>query len=141
MFSIGEILGQPDRNWTRSRPATESEIADLVRSVDFDWPAEYLDLLRFSNGGEGELALPAMWLQLYAASTVIEMGNEDFYQSEFPDHLFFASNGGVEMIAFDRSKKLIVMIDPISGPESAVEIAQNMDRFINAIGFEYNENA
>lgn len=62
---------------------------------------------------------------------------------EFPNFVFFGSNGGHEMIAFDRASEThpIVMVDPIAGPESAVEIALSIADFIMAIGLEYNENA
>ena len=45
------------------------------------------------------------------------------------------------MIAFDLRKKpySVVMIDPISGEESAIEIAPNITEFRKAIGLEYKD--
>jgi hypothetical protein len=61
---------------------------------------------------------------------------------QFPSFLFFGSNGGLELLAFDlRSGPPwpIVMIDPIAGPESAEEIAPDLATFVKAIGLESRE--
>lgn len=143
MNFVSQLLNEPERTWHRMPPATESEIQAMVSSVKFELPPEFLDLLRFSNGGEGSIALPPLIFCLDEIQEIISLLNEEFYQSQFPNFLFFGGNGGLEMIAFDLRKKPypIVMIDPISGEESAIEIAPNITEFINAIGFEYKENA
>jgi hypothetical protein len=141
MSSVSELLGQPERKWKRSLPATEAEISQLLASTEFAWPDEFLDLLRFSNGGEGELALPPLWFVLDPIENIISLRKHEFYLEVFPAFLFFGGNGGLEMIAFNLDKRPypIVMIDPIAGTESAVEISPNVTEFINAIGFEYKE--
>ncbi len=104
-----------------------------------DLPAEYVELLRFSNGGEGPLALPPLFFQLYSVEDCIALCHDSESVEQFPAFMFFGSNGGVESIAFDLRvgpPLPIVMIDRIAGPESAEEIAADMATFIEAIGLE-----
>jgi SMI1/KNR4 family protein SUKH-1 len=137
--TIAEILKQPDRNWSGNPPASEEDILRLIQSCKVKLPDEYLDLLRVSNGGEGDLALPPLLFVLFDIDEVLEMLKDSFYREEFPDLLFFGGNGGLEQIAFDLRKGEpypIVMIDAIAGSESAVEIALNMAQFTEAIALE-----
>lgn len=60
MSQVAEMLKQPNRKWSGNTPASESEILRLVQSCKFKLPNEYLELFRFSNGGEGSLALPPL---------------------------------------------------------------------------------
>jgi hypothetical protein len=131
------------RNWTSTAPASDVEIEQLVSSSRFEWPESFLALLRYSNGGEGDLALPPMWFKLFEVAEIIDLINDDFYKQQFPNFLIFGGNGGLEMIGFDLRKKTqpILMLDPIAGPSSSVEIASNIDEFIDAVGLEFNEDA
>ncbi len=143
MNFVSQLLSQPERNWDGLLPASEAEIEELVNSVKFELPQEFLDLLRFSKGGEGNIALLPLIFCLNKIQEIINLVNDEFYQSQFPDFLFFGGNGGLKMIAFDLRKTPypIAMIDPIADEESAIEIAPNIAEFINAIGLEYKENA
>ena len=143
MSFIAEWLNEPERNWNGLPSASEEEVKDLKNSIEIELPEEFLDLLRFSNGGEGDIALPPLIFILDNTQEIIGLQKDEFYKNEFPNYLFFGGNGGLEMIAFDLRKKpySIVMIDPIAGEESAIEIAPNITEFIKAIGFEYKENA
>jgi hypothetical protein len=139
-MSVRHVLSQPKREWQAEAPASEVEIALLESRARANLPAEYLELLRFSNGGEGPLALPPLWFQLYPVKDCIDLRHANQHVLEnFPTFMFFGSNGGLESIAFDLRVGPpwpIVMIDQIAGPESAKEIAPNMGAFIEAIGIE-----
>ena len=144
MSQVDEILKQPNRNWSGNPPASEENVLQLVQSCKVKLPDEYLALLRFSNGGEGDLALPPLLFVLFDVEEVLEMLKDSFYREEFPDFLFFGGNGGLEKIAFNLRNGEpypIVMIDPIAGSESAVEIALDMAQFIEAIGLEYSNES
>jgi SMI1 / KNR4 family (SUKH-1) len=149
-MNIADILSEPNRKW-RARPAAgDAQIADLVKQSQISLPVEYLELLRATNGGEGELAFPPLWLQLYSVEECIELIHDPSMKDcrkvpqssddlASPDFFVFASNGGLESIAFDlrNGPSLpIVMIDPIAGPESAIQIAPDIVTFIQAIGIE-----
>jgi len=138
-MNVRDILGQPEREWRAEAPASEADIALLESKANRELPREYLDLLRFSNGGEGPLALPPLWFQLYAVNDCIALCLNQLILERFPTFMFFGSNGGLESIAFDFREGppwRIVMVDQIAGTESAEEIAPNIGAFIEAIGTE-----
>lgn len=136
MDVAGTIL-QPDRKWIRNQGATSADISLLESRARAALPQVYLELLRFSNGGEGPLALPPRWFQLYSVTDCIELCHSGSVLQEFPDFMFFGSNGGLESIAFDLREGPpwpIVALDQIAGISSAQRIAANMSEFIQAIG-------
>ena len=142
-MNVSDILGQPEREWRGEAPATEADIALLESKANRQLPREYLELLRFSNGGEGPLALPPLWFQLYAVKDCIALCLNQETLQRFPSFMFFGSNGGLESIAFDLREGppwRIVMVDQIAGTESAEEIAPNIGAFIEAIGMESEVN-
>ena len=140
MDSIAELLSQPDRKFERASPASESELRTLVGACPIDLPPEYLDLLRYSNGGGGELALPPLLFYPYEITYTIELLQERPFDDLHDQFFIFGSNGGLELVALDLRAGHpfpVVMIDPLAGEDSAVEIAPNMRQFVEAIGLEY----
>ena len=138
-MNVRDILRQPEREWRAEAPATEADIALLESQTNTELPSEYLELLRFGNGGEGPLALPPLWFQLYTVKDCIALCLNQDILARFPAFIFFGSNGGLESIAFDLREGppwRIVMVDQIAGTESAEEIAPNIGAFIEAIGME-----
>lgn len=135
MSFISELLKESNRQWTGFPPATDAELEKLRHAIDVDFPLLFLDLLRFSNGGEGELALPPLLFCLDSIDEIIEMNQDEFYASKFPEFLFFGGNGGLELIAFDLKKAPfpIVMVDPVSGEDSVIRIASSFDEFIKRL--------
>jgi hypothetical protein len=88
--------------------------------------------------------MPTLLFVLFDVDQVLKMWDDRFYREESPEFLFFGGNGGLEQIAFDLrwgEPYSIVMIDPIAGSESTVEIAPNMIPFIEAIGLEYADES
>jgi SMI1 / KNR4 family (SUKH-1) len=141
MISVAEILCQPGRVWSGNPPASKDDILRLRESSKIPLPQEYFDLLTFSNGGEGPLALPPLIFVLYsvdeAYEEIIDEDNKDLY----PGYIFFGGNGGMEAIAFDvrgNPPWPIVMMDRIAGEESAIEIARDLAQFITAVGLEFS---
>jgi hypothetical protein len=135
---IQHLLSEPGRCWNAKTGATEAEISALIASARVTPPVEYLDLLRHSNGGEGPLDLPPLWFALYSSLECIELFHSDQHLlTDFPDFLFFGSNGGLETIGFDLGTAhpwRIVMIDAVAGPSSCTEIAADISTFIRKIG-------
>src|SRR5215470_16204689 len=128
-----------NRDVSGMRKTQRTDIALLVFKAKIELPSEYLDLLRFSNGGEGPLTLPPLYFQLYGVQECIDLCLNQEIRDRFPTLVFFGSNGGLESIAFDLRTGppwRIVMVDEIAGAESAEEIAPNMEVFIRAIGVE-----
>jgi hypothetical protein len=140
-MNVRDILFQVEREWHAKTPSSEAEIAQLVSQAKAQLPTEYVELLRLTNGGEGPLALSPLYFQLSSVKECLELfHNNQQLLEQFPRFMFFGSNGGLELIAFDlRSGQPpwpIVMVDPIAGPESAKEIAPDVMTFIGAIGLE-----
>ena len=139
LMNVRQILDRPEREWDANPPASEAEIALLESKARAELPAEYLELLRFSNGGEGPLALPPLWFQLYPVNDCIKLCQNQHVLEQFPTFMFFGSNGGLESIAFDirvGPPWRIVTVDQVAGAESATAIAPSMAAFIEAIGLE-----
>lgn len=85
-------------DWYGFPGAKESEIEKLVQAVDIDLPAEYLDLLRFSDGGETEIAVQPWNFVLDDVQSVLKFHKNDF----FPGYFIFGGNGGGELFAIDK---------------------------------------
>jgi hypothetical protein len=137
MNYVTDIASLRSREWRKVEGASEQEIASLRKVLPFEPPDEYLEFLRFSNGGEGELALDPLWFQLFEVAFALQLWQDQNYRNEYPDLYFFGSNGGGESIAFDMSQPEpwpIVMIDCIAGLESARRISLNIQSFIQKVG-------
>lgn len=79
--------------WRGKPPASEDVLRQLRANCAFTLPPAYLDLLRFSNGGEGDISIEPDWCCLWAAEEVIE-NNKDYEVSEhLPGFFGFGSNG------------------------------------------------
>ena len=133
---VAEILKEPGRDWTPNVPADEDEIAELRALVPFELPAEYVELLRYCDGGDGELDLPPLLFSMESIAESVEH-NEAFHRDGFfADFWFIGTNGGLETIAFDLRTGPpypIVMID-CNADGTDVKIADDMAQFISKIG-------
>lgn len=118
-------------NWKRKSPAGTKAIQKLIMESEAELPTEYLTLLAYSNGGEGEISCQPGWFQLWSAEEVTKL-NKDY---EVPIGFFgFGSSGGGEMLALDiRDKRPwpIVMISflPMQA-ENAIVIADDFSVFL-----------
>ena len=131
------MVVSPDRIWSKEIGASAEEIQEFEDALPFDLPRQYLDLLRFTNGGEGELALMPLWFQLFPISGALGRWRNEFFRKEFPTLFFFGTNGGLESIAFEIHQSRpwpIIAVDCIAGMSSAEVIAPDIVAFISAIG-------
>ncbi|MBB5058826.1 hypothetical protein HDF16_003540 [Granulicella aggregans] len=139
-MNIRQLFSEPERHWSAKPGATPEQLSLLIASSRVSLPTEYLDLLRYSNGGEGPLALEPLWFALNSTSECVELFHSDNEVStSFPGFVFFGTNGGLETMGFDTRTETpwrIVMLDPIAGPSSCVEIAPDISAFILRIGIE-----
>lgn len=97
---FGKLLSD-EGLWFAGKPASEDAIADLIRAFAFDLPPAYLDFLRLSNGGLGELGIDPLILCLWPAEEVVAL-NDGYEMAEYlPNFLAFADNSSTEVLAFD----------------------------------------
>jgi hypothetical protein len=137
--NVEALLTEPHRKWSSRPPASEEAIARLQNAAPGVFPKEYIALLRYSNGGEGPLALSPLYFMLYEAEYANEVNQSADQRESYPGHFVIGSNGGLEPIAFDTRATEpwpIIMYDAVAGTESDVTIAKNMEEFIGAIGVE-----
>jgi hypothetical protein len=131
----------PEAQWFRRDPASEQVLEKLKLAVGAPLPQEYLDLLSYSNGGEGPLPVQPYNLCLDSAEVTAGSWQSGSYKEFFPGFLVFGGNGGGEYIAFDLrqgSPWPVVALDMtnIDLAESVMPIADDFASFVALIGFE-----
>ena len=134
---ISEILTEPAREWSAKPPADEDELAELRESVPFELPSEYIELLRYCDGGSGQLDAPPLLFHMDSIAESVEHNEMWRKEGQYADFWFIGGNGGLETIGFDlRSGPPwpLVMIDCIAGDDSARRIAADMADFVEKIG-------
>ena len=125
------------REWRAIPGASDAEIQRLTRTLPFSPPSGYIELLKATNGGEGELSLQPLWFNLFDVDFAIQLWDDSNYRLNYPDHFFFGSNGGLESIAMNMTEPSpwpIVAIDPVAGLESSTTIATSFEEFLEQVG-------
>lgn len=141
--SVEQILSEPGRRWSRQPGADACDVDRLVAASPCPLPGALLELLRFSNGGEGDLALSPRLFMLGTVDEILVGLRDPFLTENFVGFVFFGGNGGLERIALDCRQRVppfpVVMIDPIAGAETAEQIAPDASSFVSAIGLTYHD--
>ena len=128
-----------DRDWLQEPGASEAAIASLRTNAGCALPSEYLELLAYSNGGEGPLAASPFNLCLFSAEEATKLKKEGTYDEFFPGFFMFGGSGGGEYIAFDLraiEPWPVVAIDMtnIDLAESVEFIAKTFNDFLSLVG-------
>lgn len=113
----------PSKTWFRNEGASMAALQALADAVEVALPKEYLELLAFSNGGEGPLPAPFHNLCLDDAESAAEPGRVELFKSLFPGWFVFGGDGGDELHAFDLTGAQpwpVIRFDGID-PEGSVE--------------------
>jgi len=130
-----------NRDWHKVDGADANDLAGLKHLAKVALPESYLALLRYSNGGEGPLAISPLYFQLDPITVTLQQITDDTFGEFFPGLLVFGSNGGGEAIAFDTRCDApfpIVAFDMtnIDLDESVVSIASDFDAFLDLVGMK-----
>ena len=144
-MSISEIASANASKWKPAAPAAEDAIARLVNQLGFELPPDYLEFLRFSNGGCGDIPVqPWCFDSLWTVEELADC-NRDYQVVDYcPGFFGIGSSGGGEMFAFDmRSKKpwpLVVV--PFIGmePDAALPVAPDFRSFVEMFGQKENHD-
>ena len=124
-------------------PASENVISSLSNRVGFELPSDYLEFLRFSNGGCGDLPVqPWCFDSLWTAEQLAD-SNRDCEVAEYcPGFFGIGTSGGGEMFAFDmrEPQPWPVVIVPFIGmePEAALLVASDFLSFVAMFGQKGN---
>jgi hypothetical protein len=118
----------PSTKWLKNEGASTDALRVLAAAVEVGLPQEYLDLLTFSNGGEGPLPAPFHTLCLDDAESAAEPGRVELFKSLYPGWFIFGSDGGSELYAFDLTGDKpwpVVRFDGIDPEGSVEEVAES----------------
>lgn len=128
----------PGRDWEGAPGASDAALSELQASASGGLPAEYLELLAWSNGGEGPLPVQPFWLVLSSAEGALNEWTSGNFTDHFPNLFVFGTNGAGEAFAFNTTTTgpRVVYFDMtnIDLEESVVEIAPSMAAFIDLMG-------
>lgn len=117
----------------------------LKSAVGSGLPQAYLDLLAYSDGGEGPLAVQPYYFALDPGEVAFEAHSTGQHHEFFPGFFIFGSSGGGEFIALDTRGGAqpwpVVSIDMtnIDLAESVMPVAATFDAFLELVGHEAPE--
>ncbi|MES2826373.1 MAG: SMI1/KNR4 family protein [Pseudomonadota bacterium] len=120
--------------WYKSEGASEFEITKLRILVNFELPQAYIELLRFSNGGEGSLNVQPLYFVLDSVENAIS-----YFESEaskvFSSYFVFGGNGGGEFLAIEKQTGAVVSINSCnSNTEEVGRVARSFSKFLELVG-------
>jgi hypothetical protein len=118
------------------KPAKSGAIERLRMWTPFALPADYFELLRVTDGGEGPLAIDPGWFQLWRTEEIPEHYRGYATAEYFPEYLGFGSSGGGVMLAFKEGAGAKVFgIDFCnSDPNDIWVIADDFQTFVSSMG-------
>jgi len=90
--------------WTGNPAASGEDVAALVAASSVSLPAEYLNLLRLSDGGVALLSGYPSYVRIWSAQTAIEYNRDYQVQRWLPGFFGFGDNGGPDMVGFDARR-------------------------------------
>lgn len=128
-------------DWYKQAGASAEALEKLRRVCDFELPVPLLELLAYSDGGEGSLPVEPYNFCLDSAETIAQAQIERTYEEFFPGYFVFGSNGGGELIALDTNATTgmpVVTLDStnIDLSESRREVAGSFEAFLLVVGKE-----
>ena len=127
------MLDTVARSWTKVPGASEVAVNLLRAAAGIELPGEYVELLRFSNGGEGPLPDPYYVFCLDQA----EYASHPENVSRFPDWFVFGGNGGLELFALDLTGTCpwpVLAFDGIDPDGSVRRVADDFGKFLEFVG-------
>jgi SMI1 / KNR4 family (SUKH-1) len=135
--AIERLLAQMQKN----PGASEASLRDLVEKSWIALPEWYLNLLRTSNGAEGDVG--SSYLELWSAEDVITQ-NIGYCTQEFhPGMLLFGSSMGGVAYAFDgRGGKSSIVEIPFDStdPADMIHRGDTVDEFLSFLVSQFSNN-
>lgn len=127
--------------WHKNDGATSEAIERLQALTFVTLPSEYLDLLQYSNGGEGPLPVDPLYFILDSAEVAADEAEAATFAEFFPGLFVFGSNGGGEGFALDMRNDApfpVVYFDMTNADlvEGIQIVASDFADFLRLIGRE-----
>ncbi|MEQ5837988.1 SMI1/KNR4 family protein [Paraburkholderia acidicola] len=118
--------------WLKVEGASQASINELQDIAGFELPSTYVDLLRFSNGGEGPMPLYGQ----FCLDRAEDAGNPKQI-GLYPGRFVFGGNGGLELFAFDLTGNApwrVLAFDGVDPDGSVRMVADDFAAFLQLIG-------
>ena len=120
-----DLLAGTGPAWTRAAPASPRAIKELQSALP-GLPQAYFELLRHTNGGEGELGVAPGWFQLWPAETLLARNLQYEVTSALPGWTAIGSNGGGELFVLDGEGRVLMVPFIPMDPEEAIGVADDI---------------
>jgi hypothetical protein len=137
-MSVFTNLGDRGGVWRSCLPASDVSLAGLQKGAPTPLPDAHFEMLRFSNGGEGDLGVEPGWFCPWPADQVLELNQSYQVSDSIPWFFGFGSNGGDELFAFDlrEGPPWRVVMAPFIEIEvsTVIRVSDNFDEFLRHIG-------
>ncbi|MGL4462817.1 MAG: SMI1/KNR4 family protein [Planctomycetia bacterium] len=139
-MDVAAVVAESISGWThRPGPADPAAVEALAAGSLVPLPAEYLELLRLHDGGEGNLgAKQPGWFQLWPVGEVATLNRGYGVVEYLPGFFGFGSDGGGELLALDCRGRppwpvVIVPFIPLEA-EDALPVAADFAEFVRLLG-------
>lgn len=96
-----------------TRPgASEEALVTMTEDLGTALPADYLDLLRFSNGAEGSVgSADGSYLILWPAEEIAVANREYGIREDHPELVVFGKDAATAAYAFDTSRRPMPVVE------------------------------
>jgi hypothetical protein len=82
-------------------------IAEVQKEAGFEFPVDYVEVMREMNGGEGEIG-ENCWLNLWQIEKLIDINRKyDYLMKGIPDYFLFGKDSADTGYAFHKKEKTI----------------------------------
>ncbi|MCF6404461.1 SMI1/KNR4 family protein [Chitinophaga filiformis] len=143
---MNEYITKYIKDLSINSPIDSTKFSEIINSIDCNFPDDYLEFLRETNGGEGTIA-NGKYVQFWRAEDLIKY-NGGF--GEFtPDFFLIASDGGGTGFAIRRKEGTFVSFPFIGADEDIIDDVGKVFREFLAYlslpwtrpdGFEFEED-
>jgi hypothetical protein len=135
-MSRAKPLGELLRSFRRTpKGAPASAIDEAARTLEIEFPRDYVQFMRQANGGEGPVGEHGH-LQLWRIEDLVDR-NAGYRADEFfPGHVLIGSNGGGEAVALRRSASGVelVLVPFVGDIEDALVGGATFEEFLTRFG-------
>jgi hypothetical protein len=129
-MNITDIL---NNNWHMNEKCTEPAIEEFNKSAGILPDNDYLDFLKWSNGGEGYIG--NNYISLWKIENIVQLNKDYMIQKYLGDRcIAFGTDGGDNCYCFDYSENPCVIRVPLGDLDPAEKkiIADTFSGFIKA---------
>ena len=145
-MSISELARASASTWMPAPPASEAAVLSLRQSIGVELPSDYLDFLRFSDGGCGSIPVqPWRFDSLWKTTELAEFNRGYQVPIYCPGFFGIGSSGGGEMFAFDMRGEqpwpVVQVPFIVMEPDAALLVVPDFYSFVAMFGKKANHDA